>query len=298
MKAISDREFSQYRKLIYNTAGIYLAPAKKALLEARLGRRLRELGMESFSAYYKYVIEDSSGEELVHLLDRVSTNETHFFREPRQFEFLETQVFPRWFALAKDGLRSQRIRVWSAGCSTGEEPFSLAMPLLDHFPRSLVWKIEITATDLSYRALSAARTAVWPIAKAKEIPQNYLNQFMLQGVGSQQGYMKAGPEIRSIVCFHHLNLNDAHYGVTPLFDLIFCRNVMIYFDAESRARIVDRLLDFLAPDGYLLVGHAESMSGVSERLRHVIPTVYAFTESQNGSLNRSDSRVMEAREAR
>ena len=294
MKVISDREFSQYRKLIYSKAGIFLAPAKKALLEARLSRRLRELGMESFAAYYKYVTEDLGGEELTHLLDRISTNETHFFREPRQFEFLEKQVFPQWTTQAKDGLRSHQIRVWSAGCSTGEEPYSLAMTLLDHFPPGHGWDIEITATDLSCRAIGIAQKAIWPIAKVNEIPQKYLKQFMLQGVGGQQGYMKAGPEIRSIVTNYRLNLNDEHYCVTPPFDLIFCRNVMIYFDVESRARIVHRLVNFLAPEGYLFVGHAESLSGVSDRIRHVAPTVYVLAPGYNLKLNGAVDRSMEA----
>lgn len=295
MKVISDREFSQYRKLIYSKAGIFLAPAKKALLEARLSRRLRELGMESFAAYYKYVTEDLGGEELTHLLDCISTNETHFFREPRQFEFLEKQVFPQWTTQAKDGLRSHQIRVWSAGCSTGEEPYSLAMTLLDHFPPGHGWDIEITATDLSCRAIGIAQKAIWPIAKVNEIPQKYLKQFMLQGVGGQQGYMKAGPEIRSIVTNYRLNLNDEHYCVTPPFDLIFCRNVMIYFDAESRARIVHRLVNFLAPEGYLFVGHAESLSGVSDRIRHVTPTVYVLApQFYDLKLNGAVERSMEA----
>jgi chemotaxis protein methyltransferase CheR len=274
MKAISDREFSLYRKLIYGKAGICLSPTKKAFLEARLARRVRELGMDSFHAYYQYVTEDQNGNELAQLLDRISTNETHFFREPRQFEFLEQQIFPDWKAQGDSGLRPRRIRVWSAGCSTGEEPYSLAMILLDHFPGGSGWEIEIIATDLSSRALNSARKAVWSIAKAKEIPQSYLKRFMLKGTGSQQAYMKAGAEIQAIVRFQQLNLNDDHYAVPEPFDLIFCRNVLIYFDAASRARVVYRLVNRLAPGGFLLVGHAESLNGVSDRIRHVRPTIY------------------------
>lgn len=294
MKALSDDEFSQYRRLIYSKAGIHLGLAKKALLEARLNRRLSELGMESYSAYYDYVTTDASGEELVYLLDRVSTHETHFFREPRQFEFLEAHLFSHWMAEANNGMRARRIRIWSAGCSTGEEPFSLAMLLLDHFPISRGWNLEITATDLSHRAIRAAEKAIWPIAKAQEIPQDYLKQFMLKGIGSQQGSMKAGPEIRSIVRFRTLNLNNEHYGITPAFDLIFCRNVMIYFDAESRTRAVDRLLNFLAPEGYLFVGHAESLSGISDRIQDVVPTVYRLAPAQHFALQRPAGRSMEA----
>src|SRR2546429_7809247 len=134
MKTMSEREFSLYRKLIYSRAGICLSPPKKALLEARLGRRLRELDMESFLAYYEYATADSTGNELVLLLDRVSTNETHFFREPKQFEFLEEKILPNWVIQANGGLRPQQVRVWSARCSTGEEPYSLAMMLFDYLP--------------------------------------------------------------------------------------------------------------------------------------------------------------------
>ncbi len=271
---MSDREFNLYRKLIYSRAGICLSSPKKALLEARLGRRLRELGLESYLAYYQYVTEDPSESELVRLLDRVSTNETHFFREPRQFDFLEQKILPNWVMQADRGLRPQQVRVWSAGCSTGEEPYSLAMMFLDHLPLERGWEIEIIGTDLSSRAIESAQRAIWPIAKAKEIPEKYLKRFMLKGVGSQAASMKAGPEIRAIVCLENLNLNDEHYPVAGIFDLILCRNVLIYFDAESRARVIRRLQNHLAPGGYLFVGHAESLNGVSEQLRHVIPTVY------------------------
>jgi chemotaxis protein methyltransferase CheR len=280
MKAISDREFSLYRKLIYSEAGICLSPTKKAFLEARLTRRIRELGMDSFQAYYQYVTQNQNGGELEQLLDRVSTNETHFFREPRQFEFLEQQILPDWKAEGSNGSRPQRIRVWSAGCSTGEEPYSLAMMLLDHFPRGSGWEIEIIATDLSSRALKSARKAIWSIAKAREIPQSYLKRFMRKGTGSQQAYMKAGAEIQAIIRFQHLNLNDEHYAMTGPFDLILCRNVLIYFDVESRTRVVDRLVNYLAPAGFLLVGHAESLSGVSDRIRHVRPTIYVQVAGQ------------------
>jgi chemotaxis protein methyltransferase CheR len=293
MKPISDREFSRYRKLIYGKAGICLSPTKKAFLEARLTRRVRELGMDSFHAYYQYVTQDQNGNELEQLLDRISTNETHFFREPRQFEFLEQQIFPDWQAQGDSGLRPRRIRVWSAGCSTGEEPYSLAMILLDHFPRGSGWEIEIIATDLSSRALKSAGKAVWAIAKAKEIRQSYLKRFMLKGTGSQQAYMKAGAEIQAIIRFQQLNLNDDHYSIPGPFDLIFCRNVLIYFDAASRARVVHRLVNCLVPGGFLLVGHAESLNGVSDCIRHVRPTIYVQGPAKSFASNRAAGQVGE-----
>lgn len=272
---ISDSEFRLFRELIYRHAGIALARSKKALLEARLAKRLRELGLRSFTDYYERVVNNPDGAELVQLLDRISTNETHFFREPRQFEFLEQQVFPLWTAQAVKGLKERHIRIWSAGCSTGEEPYSLAMLLQDRFSIASGWEIEILATDISTRALNAARMAEWPIAKAEEIPEEFLKRFMLQGTGAQTGKMKAGPEIVSRVHFERLNLNDDTYPVSGRFDAIFCRNVLIYFDAPSRRRAIERLLDFLTPAGFLFVGHAETLNGLTDRARHVMPTVYA-----------------------
>ncbi len=277
LRPITEREFTLFQALIYREAGIFLGPAKKALLMGRLTRRLRELGLNSFGAYYHRVVEgDRAGiaEEKVCLLDCICTNETHFFREPRQFEFLEQQVFPEWKARAASGLRARRIRVWSAACSTGEEPCSLAMTLLAQFPPVTGWEIEILATDLSTRALERARAAIWPLEKAREIPPRYLKSFMLRGTRSQEGKVKAGPEIRSIVRFERLNLNEEVYPVVGLFDLIFCRNVLIYFNAESKARAIHRLLNHLAPTGHLFLGHAESLNGLTDRVQSAIPTVY------------------------
>jgi chemotaxis protein methyltransferase CheR len=168
----------------------------------------------------------------------------------------------------------RRIRAWSAACSTGEEPYSLAMTLLAHFPPSSGWTLEILASDLSTRALGQARAGLWSIDKAREIPERHLKAFMLRGRGPQEGVMKAGPEIRSLLRFQRVNLNQDRYPVAGPFDLVFCRNVLIYFDVASKARVVHRLLDQLAPCGYLFLGHAESLTGLSGRVRSVGPTVY------------------------
>jgi chemotaxis protein methyltransferase CheR len=155
------------------------------------------------------------------------------------------------------------------------------MALVDHFPREEGWQIEIFATDLSNRALEHARAAIWSVAKAKEIPTRYLKRFMLRGTGSQDGNMKATPEIASLIRFENLNLNDQIYPVSGFFDLIFCRNVLIYFDASSRERVLNRLLDKLAPCGFLLVGHAESLGGLINRARYVMPTIYGLAATSS-----------------
>ena len=284
IRPVSDREFELFQKLIYREAGIHLVPAKKALLEARLTRRLRELGLSSFEAYYRHIVEMDHGDELIALLDRISTNETHFFREPKQFAFLENEVFPAWKERNRSAGGSRHIRVWSAACSSGEEPYSLAMILWDHFPPGSGWDFEIQATDLSTRVLGTASAGVWPIAKSSEIPEHYLKKYMLKGTGEQSGKMKAGAELRSVVRFERLNLNDEEYSVTGNLDLIFCRNVLIYFDSRSRARVIQRLVDRLAPNGYLFVGHAESLTGVTDCVRYVVPTIYTTADQPQTGL--------------
>jgi chemotaxis protein methyltransferase CheR len=269
---ISDAEFARFQALIHREAGIWLAPAKRSLLVGRLGRRLRELGMEKYGEYFQRVEADPA--ERIRMLDRVTTNETHFFREPRHFQFLGEEVFPRWRRDAEAGRRQRRARIWSAACSTGEEPYTIAMSLLRAFPAGSGWDLEILATDLSTRVLDRAAAGVWPLEKASEIPEADLKTFMLRGFGEQEGLMKAGPEIRSLVRFTRLNLNEPSYPVSGQFDLVFCRNVLIYFDAPTKEKVVGRLLRFLVPGGYLFLGHAESLSGISLPIRSVLPTVY------------------------
>jgi chemotaxis protein methyltransferase CheR len=266
------------------------------LLEARLSKRVQDLGLASFSAYYRRLIDDRGGHELIAMLDRVTTNETQFFREARQFDFLSRLVVHDWTAQADAGYRLRQIRAWSAGCSTGEEPYSLAMILWKYFPPSAGWEIEILATDISTRVLDRARHGVWPIEKAKDIPREYLKRFMLKGSGKQQGKMKAGAEIRSMIRFERLNLNDDAYPLTSHFDLILCRNVLIYFDPERRAGIVDRLLGQLAPAGLLFVGHAERLTGLTNKALSILPTIYvrvgeSVTAQASGASKDREQRV-------
>jgi len=277
-RPITDHEFGLFRTLINDEAGIHLADTKRALLVGRLSRRLRILGLRTFKEYYRRIV-DGDHEERVHMLDAITTNETHFFREPRQFDFIESELLPRWVAGVAKRPGGRQVRVWSAACSTGEEPYSLAMTLLWHLPPNAGWNVEIVATDLSTRALAAAQAAVWPLAKADEIPQRYLKRYMLRGTGPQEGKMKAGPEICAAVTFRKLNLNADAYPIAGPFDMIFCRNVLIYFKPEAKVRVIERLLEQLTPDGLLFLGHAESLTGLSERVRCVGPTVYTLRDT-------------------
>lgn len=277
---LRSREFRLFQALVQREAGIQLADHKRLLVEGRLSRRLRELRLD-YRAYYALVDADES--ERVRMLDLISTNETHFFREPRQFEFLEARVFPEWQALAAAGRRSRRVRAWSAACSSGEEPYSLAMAFLARFPAGHGLELEVLATDLSTRVLERARAGVYPIEKGRAIPTRHREAFMLKGTGSQAGLMKAAPELRARVRFERVNLNAERLAVSGGFDLILCRNVLIYFDPESKARTLQRLLERLDPRGYLLLGHAEAMLGARADLRCVGPSVYAHGRPALGS---------------
>lgn len=274
IRAITDGEFAQLQGFILRVSGIYLSPAKRSLLVGRLTRRLRALGVRSFGEYYRRVVEGGDREEQQQLLDAICTNETHFFREPKHFELLESMVFQRWRTEAATGQRSKQIRIWSAACSTGEEPYTLAMLLLHHFPPGFGWQTEVLATDLSTRVLELARAATWPQEKLHEIQPRFVKRFFLRGVGSQSGRIRARPELRQAVTFEQLNLNSPLYRVGDPFDAIFCRNVLIYFQTEQKRRVIERLLRCLSPNGYLFLGHAETINGLSDELRAVSSTVY------------------------
>ena len=266
--SIRDDEFALFQALVRREAGIALGDHKRPLLISRLCPRMRAVGARTFAEYHRLVTGPDGGAELVQMLDCICTNETHFFREPAQFRFLEREVIPTWIQGGPRG-----IRVWSAACSTGEEPYSVAMTLLHHLPSS-GFPIAILASDLSTRVLERARRAIWPLEKAEEIPPDYLHAYMLRGKGAQQGNMKAGPEFRRLVSLRRLNLNEEARPAPGLFDLILCRNVLIYFDAATRTSVLSRLLGCLRPGGYLFLGHAESLGGSADRAQSLIPAVY------------------------
>ena len=272
------REFRQLRQLIYELAGIHLPDSKRSLVEARLSRRLRDLGMRNYEEYCALVAAPENEAERVLMLDSITTNETHFFREVKHFDFLEQVAFPRWTALAESGARPRRLRVWSAACSTGEEPYTLAMCMLTAFPPDSGWHLDVFASDLSTRVLRRAHAATWPIDKAKEIPERHLKRFMLRGFGEHEGELRCGPELRKLVRFSRVNLSAPPFEIVGQLDLIFCRNVLIYFDAASRAKVIDSLIDRLSPTGYLVVGHSESLHNVTRRVSLVAPGIYTRPE--------------------
>ncbi len=260
---LQENEFKQFRELIYRIAGINMSPAKKPLVTSRLAKRLKHLGLASYGEYFRMITSDNGKAELQMAVDLLTTNETHFFREPKHFDFLRHCILPA----RKPG---KTLRVWSAACSSGEEPYSIAM-LLDEVLGHAPW--EIVASDLSTRVLEKARTGLYPMERVLEIPSCYLANYCLKGTGSQEGTLLIERKLRERVQFMHYNLTEAPPKMAE-FDVIFLRNVMIYFDQETKRQVVSRLLSLLRPGGHFLIGHSETLNGISEQVRLVQPAVY------------------------
>ena len=274
---LAAEQFQLFQALVLRESGIHLGPKNRAMLVSRLWKRLRALELSSFSSYYRRVKADP--QEMVLMLDCICTNETHFFREPAAFECLRSRIFPEWLANADARKHGRTLRIWSAACSTGEEVYSLAMMLLTYFPPSTGWNLEVLGTDLSTRVLARASAAKWPVDKISDIPVEYQRKFFLKGFGPDNGKIKAVDALRQIVRFQRVNLTREPYAVTGPFDLIFCRNVLIYFQWETKIRVVDALGKYLMPNGYLFLGHAESLHGVADRLQTVAPKVFPPPQS-------------------
>lgn len=274
---LAAEEFHLFQVLILRESGIHLGAKNRAMLVSRLWKRLRALELKSFSSYYRRVKADP--QEMVRMLDCVCTNETHFFREPAAFDCLRMRIFPEWAAEADAGKRNRTLRVWSAACSTGEECYSLAMTLLMHFPPFAGWNIEVLGTDLSTKVLALASAGIWPAEKISGVPVEYQRKFLLKGFGPEKGKIKAAPELRQVVRFQRLNLTREPFPVTGPFDLIFCRNVLIYFQWETKIQVVNSLGKYLTPNGYLFLGHAESLHSVTDKLQSVAPKAFRTQKS-------------------
>ena len=254
-------------------AGIHLPERKTSLLLRRLGRRLREIGLANYGAYLELVRADAA--ERTRALDLICTNETSFFREPKQFDLLERTVLPTWRREAEVGRRDTRIRVWCAACSSGEEPYSLAMLLLDQVGDDPRWQVDILASDLSSRALARAQDAIFAAAHVERgVAPERIKRYFLRGRNAHEGSLRVAPEVRALVRFQTINLVAETYPVARGLDLVFCRNVLIYFRSERRRAVVERLLGLLRSGGLLFLGHAENLAGLGVAARTVIPTVY------------------------
>lgn len=269
---LSDEEFQAFSDLVYQKAGINLHHGKKELVRARLASRIREGAFKGFGDYYQFVVQGGSDEELVNLLDAISTNLTMFFREPKHFDFMADSFFPEVVEKNKK-LGQKRLRVWSAGCSTGEEPYSIAVTILEKCPFFREGDVKILATDLSSRALTTAAAGIYDQERLSEVPQEVLRRHFQRGKGNWSGSYRVKKRVRRMVHFRRLNLIEPFPFSRP-FDLIFCRNVMIYFDKSVQAVVVGKFHRALEPGGYLFIGHSESLTGLDHLFKYVQPTVY------------------------
>lgn len=266
---LSEKDFLCFSRLVYEQAGINLHQGKKELVRSRLGKRIKELGFQSFSQYYEYLVGDDSGNEILHMLDCLATNLTRFFREETHFHFLAETVYSEFQEAHGKGSENTLFRVWSAACSTGEEAYSIAMHAASH----LGWDFQVLATDISTKALEKAQKGIYPLSRTCEVPSWMLKKFFLKGHGPRDGYVRLRPEIRSRVIFQRHNLMDPPPFQEEM-DVVFCRNVLIYFDRPTQKKVAESLSRVLKPGGYLLVGHAESLNGAVPQLHYMRPAVY------------------------
>ncbi|MBF0124408.1 MAG: protein-glutamate O-methyltransferase CheR [Magnetococcales bacterium] len=271
---LSDQKFSQLSAFIYAQCGILMPPAKKTMLAARIQKRLRVLGMHSFSEYVDWVLNPvTSGDELYHFIDIVTTNKTDFFREATHFEYMRQTALPE---LVQNGAGvRRRLMIWSAACSTGEEPYTLAM-VMKEFGETVSpsFQVQILGTDISTRVLQKAAAAVYEMDKVEPVLMALKKKYLLKSKNPAQRLVKMGPELRAIVRFQRVNFMDHDYGIRDQFDIIFCRNVIIYFDRQTTEQIVNKLCRNLVPGGYLFIGHSESLNGLNVPVVSVAPTVY------------------------
>jgi chemotaxis protein methyltransferase CheR len=259
---LTAEQFGEISRTVYDIAGIQLREGKEGLVRSRLAKRMRQLGLPGFEAYLARVRGDASGRELAEMIDLLTTNKTSFYREAAHFDFLRERLLP--------ALGPGPVRIWSAGCSSGEEPYTMAMVVRDVWPDAERRDVKILATDISKRVLATAAAGVYPDAIASDVPPELLRRHWARQAGD--GW-RAGDSLRGLITFAPLNLMGAWPMKGP-FQAIFCRNVMIYFDKATQQTLINRYYDLLAPGGYLFVGHSESLSALTHRFAYVQPAVY------------------------
>lgn len=264
---MDDAIFRKFRDLVYAKSGITLGAGKEALVSARIGKRMRALKMTEHREYLRFVMDDPTGEEVVHLIDAISTNVTSFFRESSHFDIVKQQV-SEWLSGGQS-----RFRFWSAASSSGEEPYSLAISIREAIGNANV-DVKILATDISTRVLEKCREGTYREDKFETMPRFLRDRYFEPQRGEDQMHYVAKPVLRKMLVFRRLNLSETPFPMRGPFDMVFCRNVMIYFDNTVRSRLLDEIHRMLRPGGYLMVGHAESLTGMLSPFKMVQPSVY------------------------
>lgn len=276
-ECISNRDYVRLCDLIYREAGITLGPGKRTMLEMRIKRRLKDLDLSSYAQYCHYLFEGHGlKDEIVPLIDVVTTNKTDFFRESAHFNYLVEKVLPE---ITRYWDNSRVFQIWSAGCSTGEEPYTLAMVLSEYALNHPGFRFKILATDISTKVLENAKLAVYSSETVEPVPAALRRKYLMVSRDRASNRVRIIPELRRMVEFRRLNFMDADYGVTGKVDAIFCRNVLIYFDRPTQERILTNLSRHLVPRGYMFVGHAETLHDMNLPLSPVAPALYRRTDA-------------------
>jgi len=269
---LSEKDFSRISKLVYDHCGINLHEGKRELVRARLAKRLRLGKFRTFQEYMEHVLNDKTGREFSILIDSLSTNLTSFYRESQHFEFIQSEFLPSLFQ-KKRKLHNYRIRAWSAGCSSGEEPYTMAIVLLEAIQGLGRWDMKILATDISTSMLEIAKTGIYNAKRVAPVPSLQKQKYFLPNRRNGEKLFEINKTLRDIVVFRYLNLMKQWPMKGPL-DFIFCRNVIIYFDKQTQARLINRFWDLLDSGGILFTGHSESLTGIDHSFKYVRPTIY------------------------
>lgn len=256
---LSGSDFARLSNFIYDKCGIKMPDSKKIMVEARLRKRLRDLNMQSYSDYCNFLFSHNGNEEeITHMVDVITTNKTDFFREPKQFTFLNEIALPEF--TNNDGIGTQRpLKAWSAGCSTGEEPYTLSMVLNEFGQNFSRYSYNILATDISTRVLEKAASGIYDEEKIEPIPKTLIHKYFLKSKNKEKKLVRVIPQLRNTVKFQWLNFMEDDFGIAEMFDVIFCRNVIIYFDKPTQEKLIEKLINQLNPGGYFFLGHSESI---------------------------------------
>jgi chemotaxis protein methyltransferase CheR len=268
IKQLDQEQFLFFRDIVYRESGIKMNEAKTALLQSRIMRRMRILNLNSYDAYMKY-LQNNYDDEITNFINAMTTNKTDFFREGQHFEYLKSVVFPEFESAGK-----KEIRIWSAGCSTGEEPYTIAMTVHDYFRDRKNINLKILATDIDTQVLTKAYEGIYKADVLAELKADYLKEYFFRGTGANAGSFKVKPFLHDMITFRRLNLLDGQFPMKNRINIIFCRNVIIYFDKETQKRLFEKMYNVLADDGYLFIGHSENLSNVNPNFRHLGRTIY------------------------
>lgn len=273
---LTEKDYERFRRLVYTSSGIELGEHKMQLVRARLGKLVRTGGFASYRDYYVHVEQDRSGEALCTLLDAISTNTTHLFREPQHFDKLR-EVITAWLADRGWCSANPSLRVWCAASSTGDEPYSLAMTIHDTLKRAPGTDFKLLATDISTQVLAQAKLGLYEPHRLGTVPDEYRRQYFKQVEHEGSPHMQVIPELRRMVTFSRFNLMTPTFPFKRGFHVVFCRNVMIYFDKQTQETLINKIAAHMKPGGYLMIGHAETLNKLNQPLAYVEPTVYQKT---------------------